>query len=508
MDASALNADGRKGQTALRAYAIGVLSAVVALGLRQLLAPLLGNQILYLVLCPAVVFSVWYCGVGPAIATIAIGSAGIWFWFLPHTGHSVWSGHTNVEYTSFVGFLIVSGLIIVMGESNRRGRLREQIYADEARAATAKFKAVFEQTTVFAGVMSLDGIMLDANRLSLDMCGYRAEDIIGQPFWETAWWRGSAEAQAQIRAATLQAARGEAFREVLPYRWADGSEHVVDFALHPIRDNQGRMIFLHPTGVDITDLKNVEKKYRQLTTTLEEQVLGRTEELEHRTGQLRDLSRRLLQIQDSERRRIARELHDSAGQVLAALGMNMQAMLLETQQVSPKLTQVAQENFALTQQLTQSIRTMSYLLHPPLLDEVGLPAALDWYVRGLKERGGVDISLTMPEKFSRMPADLELAVFRVVQECLTNIHRHSGCKNASIQLATQEHVLHVVVSDDGRGISPEKLLEIHSHGSGVGFQGMRERLAPYEGTMQIDSGPSGTTVAVTFQVPNFKSVSA
>ena len=259
MDASAWTADGRNGETALRGYAIGVLSAVLALGLRQLLAPLLGNQILYLALCPAVVFSVWYCGVGPAIATSAIGSAGVWFWFLPHAGHSVWSGHTNVEYTSFVGFLIVSGLIIAMGESNRRARLREQVYADEARAATAKFKAVFEQTTVFAGVMSMDGIVLDANRLSLDMCGYRAEDIIGQPFWETAWWRGSAEAQTQIRAATLQAARGEAFREVLPYLWADGSEHVVDFALHPICDNQGRIIFLHPTGVDITDLKNVEK---------------------------------------------------------------------------------------------------------------------------------------------------------------------------------------------------------------------------------------------------------
>ena len=163
MDASAWTADGRKGETALRAYAIGVLSAVLALGLRQLLAPLLGNQILYLALCPAVVFSVWYCGVGPAIATSAIGSAGVWFWFLPHAGHSVWSGHTNVEYTSFVGFLIVSGLIIAMGESNRRARLREQVYADEARAATAKFKAVFEQTTVFAGVMSMEGIVLDAN---------------------------------------------------------------------------------------------------------------------------------------------------------------------------------------------------------------------------------------------------------------------------------------------------------------------------------------------------------
>jgi PAS domain S-box-containing protein len=508
MGATAVNADGRKEQTALGRYAIGILSAVVALGLRQLLAPFLGNQILYLALCPAVVFAVWYCGVGPAIAASAVGSAGVWFWFLPHTGHSAWSGHTNVEYRSLAGFLIVAGLIIGIGESNRRSRLREQAYANEARAATAKFKALFEQTTVFAGVMSLDGIVLDANRLCLDMCGYRDEDIIGRPFWETGWWRGSAETQAQIRAATLQAARGEAYREVLPYLWADGSEHVVDFALHPIRDDQGKIIFLHPTGVDITDLKNVEKKYRQLAATLEEQVQGRTEELEHRTEQLRDLSRRLMQIQDSERRRIARELHDSAGQVLAALGMNMQAMLLETQQASPKLAQVAQENFVLTQQLSQSIRTMSYLLHPPLLDEVGLPAALDWYVKGLKERSGVDISLIMPEKFSRLPADLELAVFRVVQECLTNIHRHSGCKSASIQLAIQKQVLHVVVSDDGKGIPPERLLEIQSQGSGVGFQGMRERLAPYEGTMQIESGPSGTTVTVTFQIPSFKSVSA
>src|SRR4029077_10054969 len=207
---------------------------------------------------------------------------------------------------------------------------------------------------------------------------------------------------------------------------------IVDFALHPIRDQQGKIIFLHPTGMDITDLKTAEDNYRRLTETLEEQVQHRTGELEHRTQQLRDLSRRLMLIQDHERRRIARELHDSAGQLLAALGMNMQTMVADALAISPKLARDAEDNFALTQQLSQGIRTMSYLLHPPLLDDLGLSAALEWYVKGLTERSGLDIRLDISEKFPRLPGELELAAFRVIQECLTNIHRHSGSKTASI----------------------------------------------------------------------------
>jgi len=508
MNSTPLTAREAGVQSTPKQYVIGILAAVVTLFLCKLLTPLVGNQILYLSLWPAVAFSVWYCGVGPAIVTVLVGATGIWFGFFNHPFHSAWSGHLGSEYTNLVGFLIACAIIISIGETNLRTRLRDQQLTSEARAATAKFKALFEQTTVFAGVMDTDGIVIDANRLSLDMCGYKAEEVLGKLFSETPWWRGSAEVQEQIRFATRQAMQGETYREVLPYFWADGSQHLVDFALHPIRDDDGKIIFLHPTGVDITDLKKVEEKYRQLTQTLQELVQNHTEELEHRTRQLRELSRRLMQLQDSERRRIARELHDSAGQLLAALGLNMQAMLMETQSLTPDLIRNAEENYALTQQLSQSIRTMSYLLHPPLLDEVGLPAALDWYVRGLKERSGLDISLSLPEDFGRLPADLELAVFRIVQECLTNIHRHSAAKSASIRLSRDGATLRLEVADDGKGIPADKLEEIQTLGSGVGFQGIRERFSPYNGTMHVDSSSAGTAVTITLRIPGASGASS
>ena len=123
---------------------------------------------------------------------------------------------------------------------------RERAMTAEALAATAKFRAVFEQTPVFAGILSLYCTVIDANRLCLEACGYRAEDTLGRPLWDTGWWRLSKDVQAKIRQATLQAAQGNPFREVLPYHWADNSEHLVGFATHPIRDHRGQILFLTP----------------------------------------------------------------------------------------------------------------------------------------------------------------------------------------------------------------------------------------------------------------------
>ena len=382
-----------------------------------------------------------------------------------------------------------------------------QQITNEAIAAEAKFRAVFEQTTVFAGIMTLDGVILDANRLCLDACGYRDEEVLGRRFWETGWWRGSKEVQDKIRAATMQAAEGVASRQVLPYLWADGAERWVEFALHPIRDHEGRIIFLHPTGVDITDLKQAEDKYRALAETLETQVRNRTEELELRnrevlrqSEQLRQLSHRLMQIQDDERRHIARELHDSAGQILAALGMNLAIILQRAKQSAPQLAKAAEEGQELLQELTQEIRTTSYLLHPPMLDESGLAEALRWYIKGLQERSGLNVTLSVPEGFGRLPDETELVIFRIVQECLTNVHRHSESKSAAIRIIRDNHSVSVQVQDQGKGIPPAKLIQLQTQAAGVGIRGMRERVLQLGGAMSIRSD-GGTTISITLPVP-------
>ncbi len=390
----------------------------------------------------------------------------------------------------------------------RRAEEREHQMAAEAIAATAKFRAVFEQTPVFAGIMALDGTVIDANQLSLDACGYRSEDVLGRPFWETPWWRLSPEAQAKIRAACIQAAQGKPFRETLVYHWADGSEHVVDFTLNPIVDSSGEILFLHPTGVDITDLKRAEESYRQLVETLETQVRARTSELESRNLEvlrqselLREFSQRLLRTQDEERRHIARELHDSAGQTLAVLSMGLDQLVQKVKPTAPELladTEMIQET---VRQLHREMRTTSYLLHPPLLDETGISSALHWYVQGLVERSGLEINLDIPEKLGRLPRDMELVVFRLVQESLTNIHRHSGSKTATIRVLREDGRVTVEIRDQGKGMSPARLAEIQSKGSGVGIRGMRERLRPFEGTMNIESGAAGTRIFVTIPLP-------
>jgi PAS domain S-box-containing protein len=482
-------------------YAVGVLAAVVALLLRRLLAPLVGTQLVYMVLWPAVVFSSWYCGMGPAIVTVIIGVVSAWFWFLPHL-HTVTFQHPPTETTSLIGFLIVSALIIMMGEANRRARERERRSAEEAIAATAKFEALFQQTTVFAGVTTLDGVVLDANRLCLEMCGYRAEDVLGRVFWECGWWQGYPDSQDKIRAATPHAAQGISYREVLPYRWADGTERTVDLSLHPIRDSRGQIIFLHPTGVDITDLKTAEEKYRTLAETLEEKVRVRTEEVEQRTQQLRDLSRRLLQTQDDERRRIARELHDSAGQYMASIQMNLDALLREA--VALPAAQMARisDSIAMLERCNSEIRTLSYLLHPPLLDELGLRSALSWYLEGFSERSGIKVELQVPDDLPRMTANTETVIFRVVQQSLVNIHRHSGSQIAKIRIKCDAERISLRISDEGKGMSLVALDGINTGTGlvGVGMAGMRERVRGLGGDFEVRSRNDGTTIQISLPV--------
>jgi len=210
---------------------------------------------------------------------------------------------------------------------------------------------------------------------------------------------------------------------------------------------------------------------------------------------------RLMKIQGEERRRIARELHDSAGQTLTVLGMSLAQLVQRAEVTAPELAKEGKQIEEIVQQLHREIRTTSYLLHPPLLNECGLASALNWYVEGLSRRSGIAIKLNIADDVGRLPSDMELALFRLVQECLTNIHRHSGSKTASIQVRMETGNVRMEISDEGKGIAPERLQEIQSTGSGVGIRGMQERLRQFEGTMTIESNGSGTRVVASVPIP-------
>ena len=228
------------------------------------------------------------------------------------------------------------------------------------------------------------------------------------------------------------------------------------------------------------------------------------QELEDSTSKLRELSGKLLQIQDEERRRIARELHDGVGQLIVALNLNLSKLNDEKDKLSPTARQSLDENARLTEQALQEIRTMSHLLHPPLLDEMGLEAALRWYGDGFAERSKISVSMDLASGFSDgLPRDLALSLFRTVQECLTNVHRHSGSSTAHVRISRSSREITLVVQDEGKGIPFEIQSRISSGASfGVGLRGMRERIRQFGGRMDIRSDPGGTQIVVVLPVPS------
>ena len=213
-----------------------------------------------------------------------------------------------------------------------------------------------------------------------------------------------------------------------------------------------------------------------------------------------EFASRLQHIQDEERKRIARELHDSVGQLLAAIGMNINIVLAQSHKLDSKAARAVSDNARLVEQVSSEIRTISHLLHPPLLDLAGLASALHWYVDGFSERSQIKVDLEIPADLGRLPSDMEIAIFRIVQECLTNIHRHSGSSTAAIRVYQEKERVIVQVEDRGKGIPAEKRRELEAGRGGVGFGGMRERVRQLGGILEIRSQGSGTLVSVTLNV--------
>ena len=218
---------------------------------------------------------------------------------------------------------------------------------------------------------------------------------------------------------------------------------------------------------------------------------------------LRGLSTRLLQLQDEERRRIARELHDAIGQNLAGLMMNLTLANRSAAKIDPKARQALSKSLEVAEQCLNEMRTLSYLLHPPLLDEEGLASALAWYGNGFAERSGIKIDLEVPPNFGRLLQEVETTLFRVVQESLANVHRHSKSPSARIRLSRRPTGVELEISDKGQGMPTAALrLGNLSVGQlGVGIMGMRERASQLGGRLEIDSSPKGTTVRVVIPHP-------
>jgi len=281
---------------------------------------------------------------------------------------------------------------------------------------------------------------------------------------------------------------------------ADGSLGWTFSRAIPLLDEKGEIMEWIGTASDVTARKTMEEELLESQANLERRVKQRTEELEKVQIDLRDLSSKLLQLQDEERRRIAAELHDSAGQTLTVLGMNLAEVAEHAKTNDPRLRERAAEAQELVQRLTQEIRTTSYLLHPPLLDESGIAVALRWYVEGLTERTGLKIDLKIPAEFGRLPREIEIAMFRIIQECLTNVLRHAQSETAEIRICHDDTSVSLEVQDHGRGITDEKLAAINEGGSGVGVRGMRNRVRQLNGQMKVKSGESGTVISIRLPI--------
>lgn len=268
-------------------------------------------------------------------------------------------------------------------------------------------------------------------------------------------------------------------------RWINARGHVK-------RDTAGKPARFLGLNIDITRMKLAEEELQRAHDELEVRVQARTAELRIAEESLRRLSGRLIQSQDDERRRIARELHDGLGQYLVAVKMNLDVLSM----TAPGDSRLREHLADATKQIENAIsetRTISHLLHPPLLDEIGLESAVVWYAEGFAKRSGITVKVDISASIGRLETEVETALFRVVQECLTNVHRHSGSPTATVRLSRDNGQLKLEICDEGKGMPPAAA----SGASGVGLQGIRERVLQLRGRVEVVSDTlKGTTVVV------------
>lgn len=382
------------------------------------------------------------------------------------------------------------------------GLLQSEVHKLEVAAAAKRFSRLVEANPFGMVIGDMHGKLSYINPAFLDALGYtEAEVAAGKLRWDKLTPPEYADADARSVAQLRATGRCDVYEKAFITK--DGRRIPVlvgAAAIDPAANEPEIAAFL----TDLTPLKSAQEALRTANEELEGKVAERTAALEAEIQDrmraeviLRELTGRLLLMQDEERRHMARELHDHAGQTLVALEMNFVALIEAVKKQEPKAMNLLLQSQQLSHGLSKEIRTFSYLLHPPLLDEAGLASALPWFVDGFSKRSGIKVDLELPAGSSRLPETVELVIFRVVQESLTNVHRHSGSRTAKIRLAHSGKSVTVEIIDKGKGISRSRLREMTAAQVGVGVRGMEERVRQFGGTLQIDSSTAGTKVAVT-----------
>lgn len=282
---------------------------------------------------------------------------------------------------------------------------------------------------------------------------------------------------------------------------ADHSAVIPDESYTTLSDDDQRLRAIAALQQKARALDTEVADHQRLEQELQSRVKERTLEFEQAQDRLRGLSRKLLRMQDEERRRVAFELHDSTAQLLAALAINVGLLEKHKNALGPRHDDLISENSALVQQLLSEVRALSYTLHPPTLDVIGVASALQWYVDQFQEHCRIQVMLDVPTNLGRLPREIEIAIFRIVQESLANVYRHSGSASATVRISRLPTEILLAVSDRGKRLSPERRVALSSELSvGAGISGMRERAQQLDGRFALMSDSAGTTVLVNLPV--------
>lgn len=346
------------------------------------------------------------------------------------------------------------------------------------QGAEHPYRVLVETINEGAAALDADGTVLFANTRFAEFLGVPLEKFIATKLQTHVSVSEVPKLERLLESGRRAGSKGE-----IELTHSGNQKRLIRLSLSPVRDADSKTPTICAVATDLSEIVDAH------------------EALKSNEEALRQLSSRLLELQDDERRRIARDLHDVTGQKLALQCIALSRM---TRLLSPTANEEAKESIAqcleLTNQISEEIRTLSYLLHPPLLDELGLPSAVKWYTEGFQKRTGIRIDVDIARSLPRLRPDAEVALFRVVQESLTNVHRYSGSPTAYVRIRQDEGELGLEVGDFGKGMPPEK--NKTSAGEiaplGVGIQGMRQRIRQLSGRLEILSKLGKGTVVTAF----------